>query len=83
MTIKTAISIDDVLFEKANELASELSLSRSGFIALAVREFIERYENQRMLEAINGAYADAPDEDETVLLQRQRRKQRQMVEGQW
>ncbi len=83
MTIKTAISIDDVLFEKANDLAAELRLSRSGLIALAVREFVERHENLRMLDAINAAYADTLDEDESNLLQQQRAKQRKMVEGEW
>ena len=83
MTIKTAISIDDSLYEKANELASELNLSRSRFFALAVQEFIERYENQRLLDAINAAYPDAIDEAERNLLQQHRVKQREMVEGEW
>ncbi len=83
MTVKTAISMDDVLFQKAEALASALSLTRSGFVALAVQEFIERYENQRMLETLNDVYADAPDQSETDLLQQQRAKQRERVEGQW
>ena len=83
MKMETEISIGDILFEKANELASELGLSSSRFFALAVQQFIERYENQRMSDAIKAAYSDAPDEVESNLLQRQRVKQRKMVEDEW
>lgn len=83
MTVKTAISIDDVLFNRIEELAKELKLSRSGFFSLAASEFIERYENRRLLEAINEAYADGPDDEEVSMLQQQRRIQRRLVDGQW
>ena len=83
MKMETEISIGDILFGKANELASELGLSSSRFFALAVQQFIERYENQRMSDAIKAAYSDVPDEVESNLLQRQRVKQRKMVEDEW
>ena len=83
MTVKTAISIDDALFDKIEALAAELKLSRSGFLSLAAGEFIERYENRRMLEAINEVYADGPDDEEVSMMQQQRQIQRRLVEGQW
>ena len=49
MTIKTAISVDEALFEKAKTLARELDISRSRLFALAVQEFIEKHENQHLL----------------------------------
>lgn len=83
MTVKTAISVDETLFEKAETLAQELSISRSRLFALAVQEFIEKHENQHLLEAINAAYDDIPDAQEQALQQQMRAQHREMVEGQW
>lgn len=83
MTIKTAISVDETLFEKVEILAQELSISRSRLFALAAQEFIEKHENQHLLEAINTAYDDLPDPQEQALQQQMRAQHREMVEGQW
>ena len=80
--VKTAISIQQSLFEQADALARELHISRSRLFALAVEDFMQRYENQRLLERINDAYADITPEEQ-ALLRRMRRQQRQMVEGEW
>jgi metal-responsive CopG/Arc/MetJ family transcriptional regulator len=81
--VKTAISIQQSLFEQAEALARELHISRSRLFAIAVEDFMQRYENQRLLERINDAYADTTTPDEQALLRRMRRQQRQMVEGEW
>ena len=81
--VKTAISIQQSLFEQAEALARELHISRSRLFALAVEDFMQRHENQRLLERINDAYADTTTPDEQALLRRMRRQQRQMVEGEW
>ena len=81
--VKTAISIQQSLFEQAEALARELHISRSRLFALAVEDFMQRYENQRILERINDAYADTTTPEEQALLRRMRRQQRQMVEGEW
>jgi metal-responsive CopG/Arc/MetJ family transcriptional regulator len=81
--VKTAISIQQSLFEQAEALARELHISRSRLFALAVEDFMQRYENQRLLERINDAYADTTTSEEQALLRRMRRQQRQMVEGEW
>ncbi|MEJ5311646.1 MAG: hypothetical protein WHX52_17940 [Anaerolineae bacterium] len=83
MTVKTAISLENSLFQKVNDLAQELKISRSHLFTLAVQQFIESYENQRLLEKINAVYADGPDPEEVALLQRMRAHHRQLVEGQW
>jgi metal-responsive CopG/Arc/MetJ family transcriptional regulator len=83
VTIKTAISIDESLFERAETLARELNISRSRLFALATQDFIERHDNERLLEAINAACDDLPDAEEQALLQRMRTRQRRLVEGQW
>jgi metal-responsive CopG/Arc/MetJ family transcriptional regulator len=82
-TVKTAISIQESLFDQVNELAEELQIPRSQLFALAVEEFIKRHENRSIFEALNEVYAAAPDPDEEALQEGMRRQQRQLVEGQW
>ncbi len=82
-TIKTAISIQESLFEQVNDLAEELQIPRSQLFALAVEEFLKRYENRSIFETLNKVYDGAPDADEGALLERQRGQQRRLVEGQW
>ena len=82
-TVKTAISIQESLFDRVNELAEELQIPRSQLFALAVEEFIRQHENRGIFEALNDAYDDAPDPAEEALREGMRRRQRQLVEGQW
>jgi len=82
-SIKTAISIQKPLFEQVDALAHELQISRSRLFVLAVEDFIQRYQNQKLLEAINAAYDDLPDPEEQILRHKMRQQHRQLVEGQW
>lgn len=79
--VKTAVSIEERLFERAEALAREMRISRSRLFVLALEDYIRRRENQRLLKEINEAYGEAPDEAEQSLRRRMRRTQRQMVEG--
>ncbi len=79
--VKTAISIEEPLFERAEALAREMRISRSRLFVLALEDYIRRRENQRLLKEINEAYGDTPDEVEQSLRRRMRRTQRQIVEG--
>jgi metal-responsive CopG/Arc/MetJ family transcriptional regulator len=81
--IKTAISIQQSLFDQAEALAREMHISRSRLFALAMQDFLQRYENHQLLERINTAYTDTSDPDEQTLLRRMRRYHRQTVEGEW
>lgn len=81
--IKTAISMQQSLFEEVDALAQELEISRSRLFVLAVEDFIQRHQNRQLLDAINDAYADFPDPDEQTLRRHTRRRHRQIVEGQW
>ena len=71
-SIKTAISLQGSLLEQVDALARELDVSRSRLFVLAAEEFIQRHKNQKLLEAINAAYDDSPDEDEQAVLQKMR-----------
>lgn len=82
-SVKTAISLQQSLFEQADALAQELEISRSRLFALAVEAFIQRNQNRKLLEDINEAYDDLPDAEEQALRDRMRQQHRQMVEGQW
>jgi len=81
--VKTAISLQQSLFEQVDALAQELAVSRSRVFVLAVEDFIQRRQNRQLLEAINEAYADLPDAEEQTLRRQMRQQHRQMVEGQW
>lgn len=82
-TVKTAVSLDADLFREAEGLARHLKLSRSRLFAEAMREFIERRLNRRLLQAIDAAYSDPPDAAETRLRRSVRRQHRRRVQGQW
>jgi len=81
--VKTAISIQESLFNKVEALASEMNISRSKLFAIAVEEFIQRRRNRQLLQQINVAYDDEPDLGERELQRRMKVQHRQLVEGQW
>lgn len=81
--VKTAISFQKSLLEKAEALAREMKVSRSRLLALALEDFIQRYQNRRLLEQIDTACKDLTDTREQVLSRRIRRNHRRIVEGEW
>ncbi|MCX5877820.1 MAG: CopG family transcriptional regulator [Deltaproteobacteria bacterium] len=81
--IKTAISIDKPLFEEVDEVAHELNTSRSRVFSLAAQEFVDRHKNQKLLQAINEAYEDMPDDKEETLNTMRRSLHLRMVKEQW
>ena len=82
-TIKTAISLQESLFRRVDQLARELDMPRSHIFALAVEEFLQRHENRKLLKTINEAYEEILDREEEHYRERMRRHHRDMVEGQW
>jgi len=63
--IKTAVSIKESLFKKAETLAKKLEISRSKLFAVALENFIGQQENRELFKKINKAYSQAfsPDEE--------------------
>lgn len=82
-SVKTAISLEKTLFEQIDDLAKEMQVSRSRLFGLAAREFLARHENQKLLEAINHAYADMPTAEEDELFARMRKRHAEVVKDQW
>jgi len=54
--MKTAISLSDTLYEKAEETASYLGIPRSKLFAMALEEFVIKYNGERITEKINEVY---------------------------
>jgi len=80
---KTAISLQKSLLDRVDTLAQELDITRSRLFSLAVENFIQRHKNQKLLEAINSAYDDTSDPEEQIMLQKMRRKHKELVKEQW
>lgn len=55
--MKTAISLPDDLFEDADELARRTGRSRSELYAIAIREYVERHDENRVTAALDAVYA--------------------------
>lgn len=81
--VKTAISIQENLFERADALARQLHLSRSQIFARALDEFLDRHESRLLLEAINRSLEGEPEPSEKEHLRRMHHVQRRRLENQW
>ena len=79
--VKTAISLQETLFRKADGLATELHVSRSQLFALAMEKFIREYENQKMVEALNAVYTGEPDPEAKIWLAGAKRLYRHVLEA--
>lgn len=82
-TVKTAISIEKSLFEKVQDIARKMQVSRSRLFVIAVEDYIQREQNRELLKQVNAAYGDEPDRAEQELLHRSRRQHQHIVEGEW
>jgi metal-responsive CopG/Arc/MetJ family transcriptional regulator len=56
--VKTAISLDEDIFKKANNLANKMNISRSQFISRALENFLKEFDNQALLNKINECYEE-------------------------
>ena len=81
--IKTAISLDRSLFEQVEILARKMKVSRSRLFAMALEDFLRRCESEQLLQEINAAYQDGPDEAEQIRRRSMHRLHRKLVEGEW
>lgn len=63
--MKTAVSIPDDVFERAELLAERLETSRSDLYARALREYLCRHSPDLVTEALDAALADLPAAEDT------------------
>jgi metal-responsive CopG/Arc/MetJ family transcriptional regulator len=54
--MKTAISLPNTLYEKAEETASYMGIPRSQLFAMALEEFISNHNGKMITEKINEVY---------------------------
>lgn len=72
--MKTAVSIPDELFAKAERLARRLGMSRSALYQRALDEFVRKSGEKSITAAINAALKDVKQEPD-LFLKRAARKQ--------
>jgi predicted transcriptional regulator len=58
--VKTAISIPDATFQRAERHARELGMSRSELYSKAVERWLDASERRQITDQIDRALADAP-----------------------
>jgi metal-responsive CopG/Arc/MetJ family transcriptional regulator len=64
--MKTAISIDDGLFRKAEKLSTKLHISRSQLFAQALEYLIDRSETLEIIQKLNAVYVQNDSETKAV-----------------
>jgi metal-responsive CopG/Arc/MetJ family transcriptional regulator len=63
--MKIAISLPDEIFKEIEEVAKECDCSRSQVFVAAVREFLDRRNAKKLLEALNDAYRETKTPEES------------------
>ena len=57
--MKTAISIQDEIFEAAERVAAEMGISRSELYSKAVELFVSRHAGERITERLDAVYGES------------------------
>lgn len=70
--MKTAISIPDGLFQRAERLAGRLALSRSELYARAVEAYVTEHTADRVREALDAVYGEEGSDLDPTLAAMQR-----------
>lgn len=80
MAVKTAISLPDSLFRKAEAAARRLRVSRSRLYASALNEFLRQDESKAITERLNKVYSREPGKVDPAL---QRAQLESIDKGNW
>lgn len=65
--MKTAVSVPDDLFRRAENAARRLRVSRSQLYATAISEFLSRQQDSSITERLNEVYARQPSKLDAAL----------------
>ena len=71
--MKTAVSIPDEVFEKAERLARRALLSRSAIFSAALKEYVARHAPDEVTEAMNRVCDEVGDRPESFVAAASRR----------
>ena len=67
-TVKTAISMQKPLLEKAEQAAKEMNLSRSGLISVALEDYLYRKDVKAIQDSWNAAYPEGQTDEDKELV---------------
>ncbi|MGI4787878.1 MAG: hypothetical protein ACRYFS_03405 [Janthinobacterium lividum] len=81
--VKTAISIDENIFQQAEEVASFLKVSRSRAFAMAMEEFAKRQKGEQITRQINESYTDEAADEDRKIVHQMRSAERPHAEMEW
>jgi metal-responsive CopG/Arc/MetJ family transcriptional regulator len=65
--MKTAVSLPEELFRRAEAAARKMRISRSQLYANAIAEFLERRRTRNITESLNNIYGKEPSKLEPAL----------------
>lgn len=65
--MKTAISLPDSVFVEAEALAKQLGLSRSELYAKALQAYLQKYNQNQILNKLNQVYSEESSELDPTL----------------
>ncbi|MDX2039696.1 MAG: hypothetical protein SF097_00535 [Acidobacteriota bacterium] len=80
-TSNSEIVLTPQLLERLNAAALEMEITKSGLVALAVEEFLQRQQTRQLVESLNEAYKDGQDEEERDWLKRSQKAYRKTLEA--
>lgn len=78
--VKTGISLSNDLLNRAETVANEMKISPERLFAIAVEEFLQRQQTRKLVDSINEAYQDGPDEEESEWLRLSQQSYRKVLE---
>lgn len=78
--VKTAISLDEELFNKVDKIAHKLHVSRSRVFTIAVQDYLHKQENKALLAQLNEAYSDQQSDEERKVSKSLKAKHIKIVE---
>ena len=65
--MKTAVSIPDELYDRAERLARKLALTRSGLFSAALNEYVARHSDEDVTESMNAALLEIGDQSDPFI----------------
>ena len=81
--MKTAISLNDQLMKEADQVATQLGLSRSGLMAQALEHYLRHLSRQQVTEQLNRVYSEGYSAEDRQLAAQMKRKFRTVIRDQW
>ena len=81
---KATVSIQRSLYETLKTIAHDMELPSNIILELAIEQFVQKHQtNQELLQKINAAYDDLPDNEENTLLNKMKTHHKNLVEGEY